>query len=184
MDESQEQTWYLNCAASKRLFTQIHLFLVNGEMSPNLQPSWNFNMFYNRVTSSSDKWFAWDVCLTNSSTYLKTTQVVTKLSWPGFTAMASVVCVGDWQSLAPLTSAKVMRLKLYSLLENRQFPRAQESQTNLTYCQAPCHKPRHVVRDSKESSGLLFYYGGKKKDFLIAISNMPSFFKVLHKGLG
>lgn len=32
---------------------------------------------------------------------------------------------------------------------------------------------------------LAFYFiMEKKKGFLIAISNMPSFFKVLHKGLG
>lgn len=51
------------------------------------------------------------VCLTHSSTYLKTTQLVTQLSWTQFTVMVLVVYVGDLETSAQLTSAEVLRLK-------------------------------------------------------------------------
>ena len=48
-----------------------------------------------------------DVCLTYSSTYLQTTLLVTRLSWTQFMAMVLEVYVGDLETPAPLTSAKV-----------------------------------------------------------------------------
>lgn len=59
-----------------------------------------------------------DVCLTYSSTYLKNTQLVTKLSWTQFMAIVLVVCMGDLEALAPLTSA--MRLKPLLKTDNYQ----------------------------------------------------------------
>lgn len=48
------------------------------------------------------------VCLTHSSTYLKTTQLVTQLSWTQFMVMDLAVYVGDLETLAQLT---ILRLK-------------------------------------------------------------------------
>lgn len=54
------------------------------------------------------------VCLTYSSSHLENTQLVTKLFWTQFTAHFSGVW-GWFRNSGPLTSARVMRLKPYSL---------------------------------------------------------------------
>lgn len=90
--------------------------------------------------------------------------------------------MGDLGTAAPLASARVMRLKPYSLFWKSDIYQEHKLQRQIYYFfQAPCHKPYHVVREGKELSGLLLIV---KDDFLTAVSNTPSFFKILARGLG
>lgn len=128
-----------------------------------------------------DKIVYMDICLTHLSTYLKNTQLVTKLSWTQFTRMVLVVSVGDLETSAPLTSAEVMRLKrLFRKTDNSQ---EHKNQRQIEYI-FKFSATNHTMLLGRSKNYLAFYLLIFQKDFLIAVSNMLSFFKVLQKGLG
>lgn len=149
-------------------------------MSPKPQPRWVFNMLYNMVTNLSD---TLDGHLLNKLKYLLENHstcfqaALDSVHSKGFSGVR-----GWFRNCGPADISQSHEAKtLLSVLENRHLPRTQELETRLIHFQALCHKPYLVVREGKELFGLLFIF---TDDFLIAVSNMPSFFKVLQRGLG
>lgn len=88
---------------------------------------------------------------------------------------------GDLGTSAPLAPATVMRPKPYSLFWKTDIYQEHGLQRQRDYFFKLCHKQYHVVREGKELSGLLLIV---TDDFLTAVSNTPSFFRILARGLG
>lgn len=126
---------------------------------------------------------AWDMnslhtSAAHSRTYLKTTQLVTRLFQ--FTVMDLVVHVGPFRNFGPTDISWSLEVKT-SVLENRQLPRTHELKTIYHHSSFLSQTLYHVVRRS--NNYLAFHLFIFQKDFLRAVSNMLSFFKVLQKGL-